>query len=507
MPSGLSSFLDTLEAKVSAHGLRSEGTGRLTASIPPPLPHQIPAMQSTARFKLIRAGRRWGKSRLELAAGTAGHGGRPGILQGVDVVWLSPDYPQSRAIWREEIKPRFSGVAGVTLNEGERRVSIEGQGTLELRSAESIDSIRGRKLGGLLIDEAAFLDLEYAWPNVLRPALTDLEGWAIFGSTPKAGSYFNTLCERQLAGDLGIDWAQFVGHSRDNSALPAGEVEAMIAELSGQPYVVAQEIGAELLQGGAGKAFPEWRYDLHVIRQEVPPSNDWVWFAGMDWGYRAPGALIVIAENTKGRQLVRHEVTFRETPPRDVGQRLGRILLQVPHVSWVAYDQAMDAVTDGGPTVTDEVRHGIEDVMRSLAPPMIPAPKGPHSRVARTMLLHQALSWTETDGVVHDWQRPSMTFHPDCRETIRTLATLRSDEKKPEDVDTKGEDHHFDALTYALMVHRPTPAEEWPDVTKNRHPGFDEYGRRKNPARRWREGPAAEGPWPGMGYELPPSRD
>ena len=276
-------------------------------------------------------------------------------MQGVDVVWLSPDYPQSRAIWREEIKPRFSGVAGVFLNESERRVTIEGMGTLELRSAESIDSIRGRKLGGLVVDEAAFLDLEYAWPNVLRPALTDLEGWAIFGSTPKAGSYFNTLCERELGGELGDEWQQFRGHSRDNTALPPGEVDKMIQELASQPYVVAQEIDAELLQGGAGKAFPEWRHELHVARQEVPHTNDWVWFAGMDWGYRAPGAVLLIAESPRGRQIVRHEVTFRETPPREAGQHIGRQLLRVPHLAWIAYDQAMDAVTDGGPTVSDEV--------------------------------------------------------------------------------------------------------------------------------------------------------
>ena len=142
--------------------------------------------------------------------------------------------------------------------------------------------------------------------------------------------------------------------------------------------------------------------------------------------------------------------------------------------------------------------------MRALAPPMIPAPKGPHSRVARTMLLHQALSWTETDGVVHDWQKPSMTFHPDCKETIRTLAVLKADEKKPEDVDTKGEDHHFDALTYALMVHRPSAPEEWPDVHGDKHPGFDQYGKRKDPRKRWKEAGEPDGPWTGMDYTIPP---
>src|SRR5690606_22339595 len=153
-------------------------------------PHakQWPILASEARFKVVRAGRRFGKDRLALYASVVGHGpegedGRPrwpGIAQGVDVAWVGPDYPQIRAIWREEVEPRFGGLAPqVALHRQERRLTIAGGGALEFRSAENIDSLRGRRLGGCVLNEAAHFDLEYALKDVTLPALLDLGGWVI----------------------------------------------------------------------------------------------------------------------------------------------------------------------------------------------------------------------------------------------------------------------------------------------------------------------------------------
>jgi predicted phage terminase large subunit-like protein len=234
--------------------------------IPAPLAHQRPILADPHRFKIVRAGRRFGKSRLALNASVIGHGPKRvyrGIAQGVDVVWISPDYPQSRAIWREEIRPRFSGVDGVTLNETERSLKLDGGGMLELRSAEAIDGVRGRKLGGVVIDEAAFLDLEYAWRAVIRPALADLEGWAIILSTPKLGSYFNGLCASVEQGELGAAWTQFHGSTRDNARLSRSEVDELYGEYPPDSTDAAQELDADLIDEH-GKLFKKeyfHRYD------------------------------------------------------------------------------------------------------------------------------------------------------------------------------------------------------------------------------------------------------
>jgi hypothetical protein len=351
------------------------------------------------------------------------------------------------------------------------------------------------------------MDLEYGWPNVLRPTLVDLAGWAMFNSTPQMGSYFNALCEREQANDMGGGWVQFHWRTRDNSSLPAAEIEEIYAELADQPQVLQQELDAELLRGASGKAFPEWRRDLHVQRVDAPRDGSWTWFGGIDWGYRAPGAVLLVAESPDHRQVVRWEYTFREKTPFDVGKALGVSLLRFQVPIWLAYDAAMDAVTDGGPTVTQELRRGLDTAMRGLAPPLIPAPKGKGSRQARKALLHEGLKWSEArdkDGTmkVMPWTAPRMTFHPDCVHAIRTLPLLAVSERDPEDVNTDGEDHQFDALTYALMVRRPLRPEALEDVQQDRHPGFDKDGHRREPRQAWKE-LYDETSYTGMGYEIP----
>lgn len=280
--------------------------------LPSPLRHQRPMLDSPARFKVWRAGRRTGKSRGALLAGVAGHGEhrqRKGVLQGGDIVWFAPDYKQSQAIWREEIRPRFAGLPGVEVNESEKRISIPGLGSLQILSAENIDAARGRKLDGAIFDEGGYFDLEYAWQAVVRPALADRQGWAIFCSTTNAGhdgnqlkrvpSFFNLLCERVMRGELGAEWQHFHNRTRDNERLARTEVDAMYAEYGANSATASQELDAELnVLGG--------RYyqltDVHLIPRDALPERlptHWEYWGAFDWGYAhwAVGGVFARSEN------------------------------------------------------------------------------------------------------------------------------------------------------------------------------------------------------------------
>lgn len=469
-----------------------------------PLPHagQRAVLAHPARYKILRCGRRWGKSRMSLIAAVLGHGPIvadeprwPGIAQGVDVVWLTPDYPQSRAIWREEIVPRFRGRPGVELNETERRVTIAGGGTLELRSAEAVDSLRGRKLGGIVIDEAAHMDLEAAWFNVIRPALTDLAGWAIIPSTPNGGhdgnpehrvpSYFNQLCERAAAGDLGADWMHWHQSTRMNPLLPPAEVDALYAEYPDAASVQRQqELDALLVRGGTGLAFPEWRDELHITRAFTPDIlKHWPAYAGLDWGYTAAGVFTLFHAGPEEQIHVRRDWEFSRLTPEQAGERAARLCLDHgPVPRYVGCDYAMGQRT-GTQTTYEGFLKGWARVFGKDAPPIVQVAKislytGKGHRESRVQLTHEGLRWEDDQtGEVKPWQRPRWTFHPDAAACIRTIPALVLDEKNIEDVNTKGDDHAWDSLTTGIMG-RPTHAvRPKPDRPEGMHPGFDEHGR------------------------------
>ncbi|HEX6940301.1 MAG TPA: hypothetical protein VF158_12885, partial [Longimicrobiales bacterium] len=282
--------------------------------LPRPHENQRPILDSPARFKVVRAGRRFGKDRMAIHAATVGHGPREadgtpkwrGILQGVDVAWIGPDYPQIRAIWREEVEPRFGAVPGISIHQQERRVSVEGGGTLHFRSNENIDSLRGIRLGGAVLNEAAFFNLEYALKEAIMPALMDLGGWVIIISTPNAGpdgyedevgkrspSYFNLLCEEVAGGGRGPEWGHWHHTSYDNPKIRREEIDALVREYPPDSPALQQEIYAKLIAAGAGVAFPELDEAVHVADYE-PPRHLGTWTGFGDWGYTSPGGLWLV---------------------------------------------------------------------------------------------------------------------------------------------------------------------------------------------------------------------
>lgn len=284
-----------------------------TLYLPAPLSHQVPILADPSKRKIWRGGRRGAKSRADLIAAILGHGphqnGKPtlrGILQGASGVWITPDYPQARAIWREEIRPRFAGLPGIDLNETEKRVTVQGLGRLELRSAENIDSVRGAGLDFAICDEGAYFALRYALNAVILPALLDRDGWLMITSTPNAGhdgnaeketpSYFNTLCEEVEAGQR-PGWKHWHTKTTDNPALsPEAIAELRLEYPEGSP-IAAQELDAEL-GVGAGRFYPELGgidfskpHYMVCKPSDLPPLLDWYEFwGGYDWGFAHPAA-------------------------------------------------------------------------------------------------------------------------------------------------------------------------------------------------------------------------
>lgn len=486
--------------------------------LPLPKANQRPVMDSPARFKVLRFGRRGAKTTTDFIAAVAGHGpgweaGTPmweGVLQGWDVVWLAKDYNSAGGIWEAEIEPRFRGLTDWKINIQHHTVKCIGGGTLHIRSAERkpLTGVRGlgKLVKGVICDEAAWWDLAWGWREVLRPILMDNHGWAMFSSTTNKGtdggkdpetgntvvpSYFNRLCQAVMDGapqrTPEDGWQHFYGTAADNPKISVDEFRALLAEYTPGSLQESQEVYAKLLTGGAGLAFHEWRQDLHVVRYD-PPAG-WRWAAGCDWGYRQPCCVTFFASGPDGDILARHQLYVREKTPFEVGYLVGQKAqgLNGP-LEWVGADSAMWAVNDGGPSIAEEFQRGLTAASNGVhRVALISAPKGPGSRAARVQLLHEHLRYETlpkgmklpgglvSDGtMVPPWSGPKLRYHPDCKDSIRTIPQLPIDPKNTEDVDTEAEDHAYDADTYYLQCRVPRPEEESsPRVPDDVHPGFD----------------------------------
>lgn len=351
--------------------------------LPAPIGLQSSWLDSPASRKVLRIGRRGGKSRFAMIAGIAGHGPGtdgnrkfPGILQGVDVVWVAQDYPNlTTVMWREEFEPRFRPLEPLAkLNAAEHTISLRGLGTLFLRPSSAIGGIRGigKNLRGVIIDEAAHLDLESDLLDVVLPALLDNHGWLILMSTTNAAgdgntlkrvpSYFNMICEQIRRGERGSEWAEFTGTAFDNPVIDDAGIHELIAEYPPESPSLKQEVYAELLVAGTGLMLPMCDEAVHIVERFKPPKH-WRQFGAFDWGYNHPWAFGWFTIDEDGNIYLIDTVWGREDLPDAIAAKVEAHGVPASELRGIVagldiWQQKGRAVGFTGPTIADRLRRG-----------------------------------------------------------------------------------------------------------------------------------------------------
>ena len=114
--------------------------------------------------------------------------------------YISPTYTQSKDVAWNYLKRFTSGLPGVEISESELWVRFSHNGArIRLYGADNYDRLRGIYLDGAIIDEAGDIDPR-AIGEVIRPALSDRQGWATYIGTPKGRNEFfriHQLAEEQ----------------------------------------------------------------------------------------------------------------------------------------------------------------------------------------------------------------------------------------------------------------------------------------------------------------------
>ncbi|MCH7748247.1 MAG: hypothetical protein IH939_09130 [Acidobacteria bacterium] len=193
-----------------------------------------------------------------------------------------------------------------------------------------------------------------------------------------------------------------------------------------------------------GQFFTEFRKDMHVTRPFKIPDT-FRKFGGLDFGSTNPFAFYWVAVDWDGNYWVYREYYKTGETAENNAKAVATINRESgDFLEMVVGDRAMFHKLGYGETIGDIMRrNGIGQTGTNI-PYLEPSIGGKNSRVSRAQMMRQKLYFNKGE-------QPKIKFFDTCVNAIRTIPALVHDRNKPEDVDTRGEDHSYDAITYLLQ--------------------------------------------------------
>lgn len=215
---------------------------------------QLEVFKSNARFKVCAAGRRGGKSYLSAvillieALKSKNKDGKD--LKKAEVFYIAPTFNQGKDIMWNLLMDLGQGVIeGVRQNEGIIRL-VNGR-TIKIKGSDRPETLRGVGLSFVVMDEYADMKPE-VWDLIIRPALSDYKGGALFIGTPAGKNHFYDLwvkaSEFHKMGHP--EWESFHFNSLDNPHIDPSEIEAARGAMSAAAF--RQEYDASFAAAGGG---------------------------------------------------------------------------------------------------------------------------------------------------------------------------------------------------------------------------------------------------------------
>lgn len=433
-----------------------------------PHANQIKIHSSKARYRVVVAGRRFGKSALALNEAIArGFQLRDQIIwiilplfrQAKEVYWIDPDIT----------KYFMPYIQAGLIKQDKNDLSLHILATnswIRLKGSDNYDSLRGSGLDLIIWDEVA--DTKTDAFDAIAPALADSPRHRVlYIGTPKGLNHFHDFAlygnhqgtiptfEKPLS--VRPDWQTWHFSSLDNATWPEGSYEReqfvnyigqqrMEAEEKGKLAFFNQEYMASF-EESAGRFFPKWTYKTHVLDSIFYPKDEYIRIGSFDWGRTAPFAWYahaIIPTEYEGKKFNR-VVTFKEVydvnkSPFEAAQLIAA-KIDYKTIQNTYVDPSMgDTLVDGSASIVRQLARSFEEIQK-VAPTF---DKAANKRPARWTIMD---NWMRTapDGL------PYWMITRDCINLIRTIPLMVPAEHNMEDLDTTLEDHAVDSVSYALQ--------------------------------------------------------
>lgn len=394
--------------------------------------------ESPARFRVMAAGRRCGKTYLavrELA--------RFARLPGKKCLYIAPTYQMCRDIIWKDLQARLSNLNWIArTNESRLEIQLVNGSVIALKSGDNPDTLRGGGYDMVVCDEAADLKSE-VWYEAVRPALSAQKppGSALFCGTPKGiTNWFKDLYDLGKGSDP--DWASYSFTTLDGGNVPESEIEAAKRDLDERTFRAEYLASFETFSGG----LIAYNFSEENIRPYSEPNPAKFIYIGMDFNV-SPCTAIIMVKTEQGLhaidEIVIHDSNTDEMVAEIKNRYAGYQITVFPDPAGAARKTSA-----GGRTDISILQNAGFVVKYKRQHPAV------RDRInACNSLLKNA-----------NGERRFLV-DPKCKHLIKSFQ--RYTYKEGTQIPNKGEwDHAFDAGTYCIEYLYPVTREVKPDKTK-----------------------------------------
>lgn len=192
--------------------------------------------------------------------------------------YIAPTYRQGKAVAWDYMKHYAKVIPGVVVNESELRIDFPNGAQVRIYGADNPDSLRGIYLDGAVLDEYGLMPPN-VFSEVIRPLLTDRQGWALFIGTPNGKNQFYDVVQYALQGHP--DWHCAIYRASETGILPDAELAAAKQVMTPDEYAQEFECSFEASVKGAvlarelQAAREDGRVTLVPYDPKLPVDTDW----------------------------------------------------------------------------------------------------------------------------------------------------------------------------------------------------------------------------------------
>lgn len=402
-----------------------------------PHKHQEKLHNDKHRYKVVVAGRRFGKSvfaRHEVLY--------KAMFGETGLYWIvNPTYRQGKQIHWADLKKEIPYELVSYKNEQELSIHLKNGSRIEIKGADNEDSLRGIGLKGVVLDEAAD-QKEKTWWEIIRPTLLDSEGWAVFIGTPKGFNWFYDLylMGQKKSKTYDKEWTSSQFTSYDNPYLKKKEVDK--ARKATDEDTFHQEYLAEFKRFKLA-IYSNFERKTHVIEPfDIPFYGDWEVYRGIDFGYGAEPTVclwIAVSPDNEKWYIIDEYYEIKDTSDYHCGVILAKS---------AQYPSALNSFGDpANPQIMqDWAKRGVYVT--------------PASREGNTNLTE----WVKTGiGIIQEKMKisavdhkPSLFVFNHCEQLLKEIEAYRWKEERDGTTRRaeKSNDHGPDALRYFAISYR-----------------------------------------------------